>query len=59
MKASRRFLIETAAAGAGAAQESQGQKWDCEAGVVILGTWGAGLMPPITAPDHGADVPVL
>ncbi len=72
MKTSRRSFIRGAAAGmgtaglatlgvskAGSTQFDQIQKWDYEAGVVVLGIGGAGLVTAITARDNGADVLIL
>ena len=69
MKSSRRSFIKTAAVGTaglagltaletGTAKTDQ-IKWDYEAGVVVLGTGGSGLMTAITAKDQGADVLIL
>lgn len=69
MKSSRRSFIKTAAVGTaglagltaletGTAQTDQ-KKWDYEAGVVVLGIGGSGLMTAITAKDQGADVLIL
>ncbi len=69
MKSSRRSFIKTAAVGTaglagltaletGTAKTDQ-RKWDYEAGVVVLGTGGSGLMTAITAKDQGADVLIL
>ena len=68
----RRDFLKTAAAGAGAValaeagsrearavQRGQVTKWDFEAGIVVLGTGGAGLVSAISAYDQGADVIML
>jgi succinate dehydrogenase/fumarate reductase flavoprotein subunit len=41
---------------AGAVQKDQVPKWDYEAGIVVLGSGGAGLVSAIAAHDQGADV---
>jgi hypothetical protein len=69
---SRRIFMKPAALGVGATafsqigsrnaaavQASQVPGWDYEAGIVILGAGGAGLMIAITAQDKGADVLIL
>ena len=63
----RRNFLKTAAASAGAAalagvgsreagaaQQSQVPKWDYEAGIVVLGIGGAGLISAIAARDLGS-----
>ena len=68
----RRGFIEMAAAGLSASSlagsgsreakailPSQVSKWDYEAGVVVLGTRGAGFVTAITAHDQGSDVLIL
>jgi succinate dehydrogenase/fumarate reductase flavoprotein subunit len=68
----RRKFLKTAAASAGATtlagigskeavavQQNQISKWDYEAGIVVLGIGGAGLVSAITARDQGADVLII
>ena len=68
----RRIFLKTAAASAGATalavfgrkeaeatQLDQFPKWDYEAGIVVLGTGGAGLVAATAAHDLGADVLIL
>ena len=66
MKTSRRRYLKTAAAGMGSAglvtsinASDQAEKWDDEAGIVVLGIGAAGLMTSITAHDQGTDVLIL
>src|ERR1700688_4434378 len=67
---SRRDLIKTTAAGAGAAalgalgfEDTQAQtrpaKWDKEADVVVIGAGATGLPAAIVATEHGASVIVI
>ena len=44
---------------AGSVQLSEVRKWDYEAGIVVLGIGGAGLVTAIVARDLGADVLML
>ena len=68
----RRDFLKTATAGAGGAalagfgaseagsvQFGEVRKWDYEAGIVVLGTGGAGLATAIVARDLGTDVLML
>ena len=68
----RRDFLKTASAGAGGAalagfgasetaavQSGEISKWDYEAGIVVLGIGGAGLVTAIVARDLGADVLML
>src|SRR5512139_1830209 len=68
----RRDFLKTAAAGVGggalagfgagearSAQQREVRKWDHEAGIVVLGTGGAGLATAIVARDLGTDILML
>jgi len=52
-------LAKFDAAQSGPAQIGEVRKWDYEAGIVVLGTGGAGLVTAIVASDLGVDVLML